>query len=939
MTLTGVSEPGAAARAGLIERDDQWDVLDVLVADCVAGHSRVALVAGPVASGKTELLHAFAVHSGLVFLKAECSRSERALPFGVASQLLRTIALPAETSSRMARLLDVGDPATPDAEPDADSGEYSRVLDCLCQAVLAAAEHAPVLIGVDDVQHMDLPSLRWLLYLVRRLGPAKVLLVLTQTATPQQAHSPLHSELVRHPHCVHVDLPLLSGRGVRTLFTGRTGSPSASARAIDAYSVSGGNPLLAKALLADQRGAEGTPVDVGPNFRQALLSCLYRCDPAVLPVARALAVLGESAAPTSLGSLAGVDVEAVPLAIDVMNAAGLLDRGRFRHPAARSAVVDDMSAEDRKALYLGAARLSHDQGAPATEVAPHLVMADDVEHPWTVPVLEEAAEHALRDERIEAAVRYLELAGRACADDRARIAIAAKLARAEWRIAPAAAARRLPALIAAMHVGDLADRDVTELVGPLLWHGRVDEAADALDLARRSSRAHDAPTAADLRAVELWVACSHPPLARTGVTPIESAKRGTGVVNLTIGLRLKSTAALATVLTYGDNEHVVTDAEHVLQAARPSDSGSWGPATAVPALLALVYADRLDIARSWCDRLIEDARIRGTAVCQAMFAAVRAEVALRQGDLSTAFDQARTALTFMSPTAWGTGVGFPLGSLITAATRMGRHSEAATHVEQPVPDAMFQSRYGLHYLHARGLHYLATDRHYAALADFLSCGELMSSWGLDMPGLVPWRTSAAQAWLQHGGNPDEARRLINEQLAKLGPGNSRTRGVSLRLLAATSQVHSRPQLLAEAVTILEDGGDHFELALALADLSRAHQALREHRRAWTVARRAWHVAKACDAAALCEELLPSRTRPADHEPAASRSALLASLTDAERRVAALAAVGYTNREIAGKLFITPSTIEQHLTRVYRKLNVKYRKNLPADLHTRLPSTA
>ena len=56
-------------------------------------------------------------------------------------------------------------------------------------------------------------------------------------------------------------------------------------------------------------------------------------------------------------------------------------------------------------------------------------------------------------------------------------------------------------------------------------------------------------------------------------------------------------------------------------------------------------------------------------------------------------------------------------------------------------------------------------------------------------------------------------------------------------------------------------------------------------------------------------------------------------------MAALAAVGYTNREIASKLYITPSTIEQHLTRVYRKLNVKYRKDLPADLHSYLPSTA
>ena len=55
------------------------------------------------------------------------------------------------------------------------------------------------------------------------------------------------------------------------------------------------------------------------------------------------------------------------------------------------------------------------------------------------------------------------------------------------------------------------------------------------------------------------------------------------------------------------------------------------------------------------------------------------------------------------------------------------------------------------------------------------------------------------------------------------------------------------------------------------------------------------------------------------------------LSEAERRVAALAARGHTNRQIAGMLYITVSTVEQHLTRVYRKLDVKRRSELPARL--------
>ncbi len=52
------------------------------------------------------------------------------------------------------------------------------------------------------------------------------------------------------------------------------------------------------------------------------------------------------------------------------------------------------------------------------------------------------------------------------------------------------------------------------------------------------------------------------------------------------------------------------------------------------------------------------------------------------------------------------------------------------------------------------------------------------------------------------------------------------------------------------------------------------------------------------------------------------------LSGAERRVAVLAALGQTNREIARRLAVTPSTVEQHLTRVFRKLGVRTRQELP-----------
>jgi DNA-binding NarL/FixJ family response regulator len=56
-----------------------------------------------------------------------------------------------------------------------------------------------------------------------------------------------------------------------------------------------------------------------------------------------------------------------------------------------------------------------------------------------------------------------------------------------------------------------------------------------------------------------------------------------------------------------------------------------------------------------------------------------------------------------------------------------------------------------------------------------------------------------------------------------------------------------------------------------------------------------------------------------------------SLTASERRVADLAAGGFSNRDIAQALFVTPKTIEVHLSNSYRKLGISSRRELTAAL--------
>ncbi|TWP51672.1 AAA family ATPase [Lentzea tibetensis] len=849
-------------------------------ADCLSGNGRVALVSGPVGCGKTELIHTFAEKAskdGLRFQKATCSPAERLLPLGVISQLL-----PA-TPDRIARL--VGNGLT---ELDPSVAEHAMVLHDVSRALTDLAEERPLLIGVDDVQHADAPSLDCLLYLARRVGTARVLLVLTEIDQPR---TPFHSELLRERHCRRIRLAALSRRETGQL---------AAHLADDVHQLSGGNPLLAHALLEDH---DTTRRFFGPAFREDLLACVHRSDPAVVALAAGLAVLGEDPSPTLLAQLTGVDVLDVPRTVHAMESAGLLADGWFRHPASASVVLDDLSRSELGELHLRAARLLHDQGAPAIDIARHLAAADRPLAAWAAPVLHEAAEHALREGDVEQAVLHLERAVRTGTDDKQRASIRSRLARVEWRTSPATAARHFPALLAASREGLLGCWDTVSLMRQMLWHGRFTEAAEALERTRAS---RSVP-----QAVELWLACCYPRLAdRTGA----AEPPGT----LTADPWARATTALAQVLTGRCGEEAVVTAEQILQGARANGVSDYR----VAALLALVYADRLDTAATWCDRLLAAAEGKRADTLRATLSGTRAEISVRQGDLREAARYADTALTTLDAQGWGTNLGFPLSCALLAATYSGRLDDAARLVELPVPETMFETRAGVHYLYARGQHHLATGRQHAALADFLVVGELVSSWRLDAPGFVPWRTGAAEAWLRQD-MPDRARSLAFEQLDITGEGPSRARGAALRILAACEDPTRRPALLAEAAEVLELCGDRYELARASGELSRAHHALGDQRRARMVLRRAWHIAKECDALPLCRELLP------DEEPHAACGA--DALSGAERRVAALAATGHTNREIADKLFITPSTVEQHLTRVYRKLNVKDRTDLPTDM--------
>ena len=68
-------------------------------------------------------------------------------------------------------------------------------------------------------------------------------------------------------------------------------------------------------------------------------------------------------------------------------------------------------------------------------------------------------------------------------------------------------------------------------------------------------------------------------------------------------------------------------------------------------------------------------------------------------------------------------------------------------------------------------------------------------------------------------------------------------------------------------------------------------------------------------------------RAAGARPRRTALSGIAALTPAEHRVAALAADGHSNREIAQRLYVTQRTVETHLTHAFQKLDITSRAEL------------
>ncbi|HWO62701.1 MAG TPA: AAA family ATPase [Umezawaea sp.] len=882
-------------RPDLVEREQDLSAALAVIMGRRPDKGGILVVEGTVGSGKTSLLRQIVNHvsdEDTLVVSATCSRFEQDQQYASVREMLLLLG-PAEVSSAESRrrsddlLVAMSD--KPGANAATIHEEFFAVLH-------EAAGRRRLVIVVDDAQHVDFSSARCLLHAARRFRASGVSVVVARSTVAPPRQPFFHHELFRQPNCRTIRLDPLTERGVGSVLGGEVDAAAA-------HRATAGNPLLVQAVREDSWAGD-QPV-FGDEFASAVLGALHRTSDELVRLARGVAVLGPISSPMLLAKLFDVEPTHVTLALDGLTGAGLVRADRFRHPRARAAVLDEMPPGLRSELHLRTAELLHDDGAAVRTVAEHLIAAGATRHPWAVDVLHQAARQAVTSGDAPFAERCLDLASWSSQDEQQHATSKVLLLELAWRTDPATSERHVACLVDALRLGKLGEDHILSLIRHLLWHGRVSEAAEALLQLGTSG-------SSGVRALRLSLTHTFPALAALmPVSPDES-------VLDSIDPQVRAAKGLADLLTNSAGRTAVSEAKHVLRSCPPDELTFE---TARLALLTLVYADELGEAALRCDRLMDAETHDHVPTWRAMLRAIRAEAALRSGDLTTAEHYARTALADLPAAGWGVAIAFPLSCLLLALLALGKLDEAAELVDTRIPVTLLQSRHGLSYLHARGQYHLATGAPQAALDDFRHCGELMRSWKLEMPTLAPWRSGAAEALMKLGEH-DEARALLREQLDLVSTDYPRTRGATLRMLAATEGPQERRTLLTEAVELLSGCGDRLELARAMLDLGNAHGALGEPRRARVQTQMAHSVAKQCGATPLATLL------PVDVEPVTEQTS---ALTHAERRVAVLAARGHTNREIAQQLFVTPSTVEQHLTKVFRKLGIRSRAELPQAL--------
>jgi DNA-binding CsgD family transcriptional regulator/tetratricopeptide (TPR) repeat protein len=951
--------PASVLRLGrdpvsLLEREDQVAALQALIRAAQSGDGRFAVVEGTAGIGKSRLLaeaRAIAGSAAMRVLAARGGEFEGEFAYGIVRQLFEPLLASADPDLR-AELL--SGPAAL-MEPLFDATQFAALHDAPAEGSFAVlhglywlaanvASHRPTLLLIDDLHWADTPSLRWLLYLTRRLEGVPLLVAAGTRAPEGEGHDPtLVAELIGDPEAV-VIRPEPLGRGSIAVLAGeRHGLEPDEAFSTALETATGGNPLFVGAVLeaVAQEGisptAEHVPrlLEIGAQgVSRAVGLRLARLPPEALTLLRAASIVGDGAALRHAAALAGVEPSELGPAAAVLVRLDLLrsvDPLEFFHPVVRSAVYETLDVAERDAAHRLVAELLLQAGSPPESAAGHLLRVAPRADSFVVSTLRRAAERSLAQGAAEAAVGYLTRALEERIDPAVRSEVLVELGFAERRTNGPAAADHLRAGLEL-----LADRSrrcaVALELGRALWF--TDRIAEALAVFEQAldevDRKRD-PDVYELLVAELisaaWWDAQTYPIAEAAIGELDLDALHGG---------LSSEILLATMAHYEYRLGLRRD--HALELARralaPGNLPASGSLAFIYAVMVLRGSGLPDEAVSTFNHAIDQARRRGDILSVAFMLMWRGQCQTDGGDLRAAVADLREAIDLGVAhgmlVSWPYGIGF----LANALLEQGEADEAARVIDEgdfpeQLPLEQFHPVYVRLY---RGRLRIETGSPERGVEELLGVGETARLVPFDNPSCVPWRRWAAEG-LRLLDRNDEARALADEELALARQwGDPQAIGASLRMLGLVEGGTAGIGLLRGAVEVLAGSQGRLEHARAVVDLGAALRRADQRTEARGLLREGVDLARWVGAFALAEraneEIAATGARP--------RKVLqtgLDALTASERRVAQLAAEGMSNKEIAQTLFVTIKTVEVHLSHVYRKLKITSRAQLGKALLT------
>ncbi len=583
----------------------------------------------------------------------------------------------------------------------------------------------------------------------------------------------------------------------------------------------------------------------------------------------------------------------------------------------------DLAPAQRDDLHARAAERLRGTGAPATEVAAHLLATSAKGAAATVEVLREAARGALSQGAAEIAVRYLQRALQEPPATVLRAGALGELGRAMWLAGadPIGAVDCLRAALAGTTDEQRRPELTLALARAILSIGDITGAALVLEqeLSRPVSRPRDTRLLLEAELGSIYLL--HRATPENGRRIMSFA----GLPGATVAELLVLTNVAAWHWLAGTADEGLEYAERALGDGRAVAAAGADSIAILQGAWTATYADGHAIAQTTIDATLADARRTGSVFGLTTSGAMAALIAFRRGDIVGAESEARVAMAvpglppFAHPTLH-TVLALALierGTLeeadaVVAASWVGPHL--------PLFAQMTPAFWALGRLR------MAQGRAQDAYEAFLEGLRRDRETYVHNPG-VPWRTEAARALLVLGDR-EQAARLVAEH-----EGDARRWGTDSAVGGwlhadglSTADDTVAVVRLQEAVEVLARSPARLDHARVVVDLGvRARQAgarirAREHLQTGL------ELARACGATALTIRA-HDELRVAGARPRQLQFSGVEALTASERRVCDLAAAGRSNREIAQELFVTPKTVENHLGRAYGKLGIGSRDEL------------